>query len=71
MYLLFYPLLFFVSFGGTAVLFCSAIALAIWTFVRLLRALFRLPRALRERPKRSRQRRAIEADLMRLKRAGA
>ena len=69
--LLLYPLLFFASFGAMAVLIGSATAAAIWTVLSFLCAMFGFPRALRELRTQSRDRRAIQADLNRLKRAGA
>jgi len=62
------PLLFFASFGALAALLASAAAAAIWAVLSFFRSIFGLPRALREL--RSRDRRAIQADLMRMKRAG-
>ncbi|HZP77416.1 MAG TPA: hypothetical protein VFB45_14835 [Pseudolabrys sp.] len=63
--------MFFASFAAAAVLLCSATAVAIWVVFRFLRAIIRFPRTLREWPMRARTKRAVQADLLRLKRAGA
>jgi hypothetical protein len=71
MTLFLYPLLFFASFSAMAILVASAIAAAIWTVLSFLRAMFGFPRALRELRTAPRDRLAIQAELNRLKRAGA
>jgi len=70
MELLLDPLMFFASFSAMAVLLASAAAAAMWTVLSFLRAIFGLPRALRELRTRPRRRRALQAELNLLKRAG-
>jgi len=64
------PLLFFTSFASMAVLFASATAAAVWAVLSFLRSVIGLPRALRELREAPHKRRALQAELNRLKRAG-
>lgn len=70
MELLLDPLMFFASFSAMAILLASAAVAALWTALSFLRAIFGLPRGLRELRTRPRKRRALQAELNLLKRAG-
>jgi hypothetical protein len=69
-YLFLDPLLFFATFTAFAVLAASTTAVVIWSALSFLRSMFGFPRALRELRTRPQRRRALQAELNRLKRAG-
>jgi uncharacterized protein YjeT (DUF2065 family) len=71
MALVLYPLLFAASFGALAILLLSAMTVSIWLAYNFIRAIFGLPQGLRELRTRRVVRRAIQADLNLLRRAGA
>jgi hypothetical protein len=70
MFVFLYPLLFFGSFAALLILLASASAASIWGVFSFLRAIFGLPRGLRELRTRRLETLSIQMELNRLKRAG-